>query len=175
MEKREPFEDRMAILVGRYTIPLAVLLVSLGVILAQPQGWVREWVIGLLIFGVVFNMGFQRIIGRPGPAGWAITLRLGVNIFVNTVTVYLLGSYWPQIWLLLALTPIATAVYGTRARTLAASAGIGVILLGIQALRPANSPISWGQQAAQCAFIVLMSLLINELSALAREGVAVDI
>ena len=32
----------------------------------------------------------------------------------------------------------------------------------------ATSPLEWGEAAARCAFIVLMSLMVNELSAEVR-------
>ncbi len=165
---QEPFEDRMAVLVSRYATPLAIALVSMGVVLAQPQGTTRNIVIGLLFWGILFNHFILSFIKRDGPGCGFIKLRLLVNLATNTLMVYFLGSHWPPIWLLLALTPIATAIYSSKARTLLASGAVSAILLVLHGLRGAHSAMEWGTQAAQAAFIVLLSLLINELSVHAR-------
>ncbi len=165
---QEPFEDRMAILVSRYATPLAIALVSMGIILAQPQGGTRDIVIGLLFWGIFFNHFILSFIKRDGPGCWFIKLRLLVNLATNTLMVYFLGSHWPPIWLLLALTPIATAIYSSKARTMLAAGAVSAILLVLHALRGPHSAMGWGTEAAQAAFIVLLSLLINELSVHAR-------
>ena len=42
--------------------------------------------------------------------------------------------------------------------------GVGVLLLLIQATRKLGSPLEWAEQAANILFIVLVSLLVNELA-----------
>lgn len=66
--------------------------------------------------------------------------------------------------------PIAAAIYSSKARTLPAAGAIAVILLVLHALRGPHSAMEWGTPAAQAAFIVLLSLLINELSVHARAN-----
>ncbi len=169
-QHQESHEVRLAVLVSTYATPLAVLLVAMGVLLSQPRSPVWEISIGLLLFGIVFNSwSISRLkAGRAG--GGLIQARLYMNLAVNTVIVYFLGGYWTPVWLLLALTPFATAIYGTKRRTLAMSLGVSCLLLGIFAVRGFKSPLDWGIQVSQAVFIILSSLLINELSALAKSA-----
>ncbi|MBI5630224.1 MAG: hypothetical protein HY921_05005 [Elusimicrobia bacterium] len=163
---------QMAVLVGRYSTPLAIILVGLGLFLSQPVGLVRVICVCLLVFGLVFNLFLMRVIqGLSQGAQGLIEFRLWVNLAVNSVMVYFLGIYWSSIWLLLALTPFAIGIYDTRERTLKVSIGVALLLLAIHALRPTSSqaPLEWGIQLAQGAFVILTSLMINELSQLAHS------
>lgn len=159
--------------VNRYATPLAVLLVTLGVILTQPASPVREISIGLLLFGIVFNVGSAAYIqkraveGHPTPG--LVKARLWANLGANSLLVYYLGEFWSPMWLLLTLTPIATAIYGTRKQTIKSAATVAIILLVIQGLRADNSPVDWGQQIIHIAYTVLLSLLANELVSVGRE------
>ncbi|MEK7745177.1 MAG: hypothetical protein AAB576_00745 [Elusimicrobiota bacterium] len=171
MEKNaHPLNVQKALLVSRYATPLAILLVVLGIIVSNPEGWARDISLFLLCFGILFNLAagwWMRKKDQVHPAfmGFRLALNLGSNILI----VYLLGGYWSPIWMLLALTPMATAIYDSRAKTLGISAGVVFILVLLQALRGMNSPLDWGQVAARGCFIVLMSLMINDLAALARK------
>lgn len=166
-----PDKVRLAVLVNRYAMPLAVVLIALGLVFSQPQAHVRDLSIGLLGFTIVFNIGIVEIIRRGFKVEpWMMKLRLFVNLGINAVLVYLLGGYWPPIWLLLSLTPIATAVYGTRGKTVFAAVSVSLVLLGVHALRRMNAPVDWGQQAAYAAYIIVLSLMINDLSHLARQA-----
>ncbi|MBI5243437.1 MAG: hypothetical protein HY922_07080 [Elusimicrobia bacterium] len=164
----EPALALRAALVGRYGTPLAVLLAGLGLVASQPVGFVRAAAVGLLVFGIVFNLAAARWIQRAQSPSGFIHARVLINLAANALMVYLLGGYWKPIWLLLALTPTATAVYDSRTRTLVSALGASALLLGIQAARRFSSPLDWSEQLANCIFIVLVSLLINELSASAR-------
>jgi hypothetical protein len=168
-QQKTSYDMEFAILINRYATPLAILLTALGVALSQPKGTVRIISITLLVFGIVFNTASLSVIKLAHEAKpWFMELRLCINLGINLTLVYFLGGYWPPIWLLLALTPIATAVYSTRAQTLRVAAGVSVLLLAIHSARRLNSPMEWGQQAACVAFILLLSLMINELAQLAR-------
>lgn len=158
-------EAQMAMLVNRYATPLAVLLVSLGIIFSSPRSPLREIAVGLLFFSVVFNFLTVKLIGRGGLPGLLET-RLAVNLGVNIVLVYILGEGWAPIWLLLPLTPMAVAVYGSQRATLAASFAVSAVLLIIRAAHGPVTPVDWGQTAAYGAFTILMSLLVNELARL---------
>lgn len=164
-------EARMAVLVSRYATPFAVFLVSLGLVLGQPRSPVREICAGLLLFSVLFNLIVVYLLRTSARAPLIlIRIRQVINLGVNIMLVYWLGGYWTPIWLLLALTPLATAIYDTRTKTLVVSFGASVILLILHALRPMNSsPVEWGQEIAWAGFIVIFSLLLNDLAALVRE------
>jgi hypothetical protein len=156
---------RLLVLVGRFATPFAIMLVSLGIIFSQPPVAQRNLSVMLLVFSVIFNLLGAGVIrrlseGRP----WVKKARMLVNLAVNVVLVHQLGPFWPPMWLLLALTPIATAIYEGPSQTLIVSAGTSALILGIHLLRGASTPYEWGQTLSYAVFIVLMSLLINELT-----------
>ncbi len=159
--------NRLAGLVSGYATPLAVILVALGIVLSAPLSPVREQSVAILGFGIVFNTFVAKAIARGGGPG-LVRLRLVVNLAVNLLIVFLLGPYWSPIWLLLALTPLAVGIYGTRRATLTAAFGVSAALLAIHATRGLDSPIEWGQQLAHAAFMILVSLMVNELSLAGR-------
>jgi hypothetical protein len=155
---------RMVMMVNKYATPLAILLVGLGLVFTQPVGAVKAVSAGLLVFGVLFNLLAVPAIRRLGSEmPWLPRLRMLVNIGVNIILVYFLGGYWTPIWMLLALTPIATAIYDSRRNTLLSAVAVSAALIGVQALRGTGSPAEWGELIGQVAFILLVSLLINEL------------
>jgi hypothetical protein len=156
---------RLVVLVNRYATPFAILLVVMAIVLSSPVGMVRNWSIGLLVFSIFFNVIAVAAIQRLAETSAAVKkMRMLINLAVNVMLVYLLGPFWPPMWLLLALTPIATAIYEGPTQTLLSSAGIGALIVAIHVLRGGGSPHEWGQVLSYAAFIVLMSLLINELT-----------
>lgn len=165
-----PHATRMALLVGRYAAPLAIFIVSSGVVLTQPASPVKELSIGLLVLGLVINLATNRFLPKDARAPRTfIRARMALNILINTALMYWLGAFWKPTWLLLALTPLATAIYGGRSETLKSSVLVSAILLGVHSLRPLSSPLEWGEQAAQVAFIVLVSLLVNDLAVMVKR------
>jgi uncharacterized membrane protein len=119
----------------------------------------------LLAFSIFFNVIAVAAIQKLVETSSALKkMRMLINLAVNVLLVYLLGPFWPPMWLLLALTPIATAIYEGPAQTLLSSAGIAALIVGIHILRGGGSPHEWGQVLSYAAFIILMSLLINELT-----------
>lgn len=158
----------MAQVVGRYATPLAILLIGTGILLAQPSGRGRTATIALFVFGILFNTAAVRMIKREGAGRGFIMGRLFINVFVNTIIVYILGPYWPPIWLLLALSPLAAGIYSSRTDTLKTAGTVSGTLLLIHYFRGHSSAAAWGQQGVQCAFIALVSLLVNEVSRLGR-------
>lgn len=156
---------RLVVLVNRYATPFAFLLVASGIILASPEITARNIGIGLLFFSIFFNVvavGAIRKLAETMP--WIKKLRMLINLAVNVVLVYKLGPFWPPMWLLLALTPIATAIYEGPTQTLLVSSGTSALIIGIHLLRGGGSPHEWGQTMSYAAFIILLSLLINELT-----------
>jgi hypothetical protein len=164
-----PYNVRYVLLVNKYASPLAVFLVCLGVMFCRPEGIVRLVSVALALFGYVFNMFYRYFIKNQSVVKpWVVNSRLGINLAVDVVLVYLLGEYWPPMWLLLALAPVATAIYGTRTRTAIVSTGVSLLLLGIQAVRPSASAAQWAQQICYGLFIVFLSLMVNELAQWAK-------
>ncbi len=156
---------RLVVLVNRYATPFAIGLVTMAIVLSSAMGTVRDVSIGLLLFSILFNIvavGLIRRLAETKP--WMKKARMWTNLAVNIALVYLLGPFWPPMWLLLALTPLATAIYGGPTQTLLASSGIAALIVAIHLLRGGGSPHEWGQVLSYAAFIVLMSMLINELT-----------
>ena len=162
------FSLQQAVLVSRYTTPFAVVLVAAAVVLSQPRSPLREISVGLLFFGILFNMAAMRWLkAHSGAHPLVVKARMAVNFTANVVIVYLLGGYWSSIWLLLALTPVAMAVYTTKTETMVASLAVSITLLLIHASRGFSGPLDWGQQVCQAIFIILLSLMVNDLARVA--------
>ena len=159
--------QKFAKLVSRYATPLAVIVVAVGLTLSPPRSPQREICWSLLVFGIVFNLTITKILERGGGA-WLFKLRRWTNFCNNVVTVYLLGSYWTPIWLLLTLTPLATAITGSRRSTIVAASMTSAALLIIHSTRGYNFRLEWGQQCVHAAYIFLICLMVNELSLTAR-------
>lgn len=154
-----------AILVNRYAMPFAVLTVSLGVALGSPEGMVGNLSIGLLIFGSVFNVASGRYLAAStSPSFGFIQMRLWINLICNALIAWLLGGYWTPAWLLLALTPIAAAVYLSKKGTLAIACAVGAFILVRYGVRGSGSPLEWGEQICYAAFVVLSSLMVYALT-----------
>lgn len=163
--------QRLVTLVGYFATPFALFLGGLAVAFADTEGWQKTLSLGLLGFAAFFNSVFPRFLKQQEDAkkGWNVKFRLYMNLVVNTVVVFLLGDQFPPLWLLLALTPLATAIYGNQKRTLVNAVTASVVLLGIQAFRPNAHPADWAVVAVEVAFIVLISLLVNGVSRLAAH------
>lgn len=166
-------DGRCSALVGRYATPLAILLIGLGIGVVQPVAATRNISLLLLCFGAVFNLAGARWIQEHGSRlPYLGIIRVWVNLIINTILVYMLGSSWSPVWLLLALTPLAMAIYSTRARTLAWGIGVSLILLAIHATRGLNSPLDWAPQVAHAVFIIVISLLVSDLRTILTKDAA---
>ena len=160
--------QRLVKLVGYFATPFALFLGLMAVLFTSGEGAAKTAALGLLGFAGFFNLAFPKFLSEQDPEkkGWNVKFRLYLNISVNTAVVYLLGDEFPPLWMLLALTPFATAVYGSRQRTLVNAVVAIVLLFGIQAFRPFTGLFDYAVQACQGAFILLISLLINGVSRL---------
>lgn len=160
-------ESQKSELVNRYSIPAAILLVGSGVVLAPPPPWIRNWTLGLLFAGIAVNLAFATATRGKDLTWGSLSARMGFNIAINAGLVYLLAAYWRPVWLLLALSPIATAVYSTRAKTHVAILIFGFLLLGLRMLQGGGnaSPADWGEVVVRVLFVGILSLMINDLAA----------
>jgi len=165
MNSKETLSTGRVTSVGKFATPLAVVLVTMGIFLSHPLSPVKEISMALLVFGIVFNVGAGRWFkGREHAPMWLVRGRVYLNFGVNAVLVYLLGAYWSPIWLLFVLSPVATAIYDTRRRTLAVASAAAAALLVIHAMKGLNTPLDWGGQIARAGFIIVLSLMANELA-----------
>jgi|GEM_PF-2734928 len=166
----EKFDShRLVTLVSYCATPFALLLGLMAVVLTDLPGWPKTISLGLLGFAAIFNLGFMRVFTSQGDdkKGWNVKFRLYMNLVINVVVLYLLGEAFPPLWMLLALTPFATAVYGGRQHTLINAFTSVVVLMGVRFLRNQTTPLEWGVVVAECVFIVLISLMINGVASLA--------
>lgn len=161
--------QRLVTLVSLFATPFALLLGGLAVAFARAESWQKTVSLGLLGFAAFFNSVFPHFLKQQEDAkkGWNVKFRLYMNLTVNTVVVFLLGDQFPPLWLLLVLTPLATAIYGNQKRTLINALTASGVLLGIQAFRPNARPADWAAVSVEVAFIVLISLLVNGVSNMA--------
>lgn len=152
-------------LVTRYAMPFAIFLVALATFLPTPIRFARNLSLGLLAFSVAFNLITVAMIGRrPELIPRLRGLRTYTNLAVNVVLVYQLGPYWPPIWLLLALTPIATAIYASPRQSLTTSLLIAAVIMGIHLVHGGSSLVDWGQTLTRAAFVIFLSLLLNDMA-----------
>lgn len=159
------YESRMAGMMTRYGTPLAVFLVLLGLWAAPFSARVRAACGAAIGFGVLFNLVMLRVlIGRQARSPGIVLFRLFTNLSVNVALVYLMGGLWRPIWLLLALTPLATALYESRSKTLVSAASVSLLLLSVSLIRGIETRVEWMEVFAYAAFIMVFSLLLNELS-----------
>lgn len=161
--------QRLVTLVGYFATPFALFLGGLAVAFTDSDSWQKTVSLGLLGFAAFFNSVFPRFLKQQDVVNKSrnVKFRLYMNLVVNSVVVYLLGDQFPPLWLLLALTPIATAIYGNQKRTLVNALTASVVLLVIQTLRENARSADWAVVSVEVAFIVLISLLVNGVSNLA--------
>lgn len=162
--------QQRVVLVGRFLTPLALVLGGLAVAFAAADAARKVIVLGLLAFAAFFNLKFAGVLSsRSGGRGGAVHFRLYLNFSINTAVVVLLGAAFPPLWLLLALTPFATAVYGHPREAWITATVAAVLLIVIQAFRPDPRVADFAVQAARGAFILFTALLINAVSRHARD------
>jgi len=161
------------LLVSKYSTPLAVWLVCVGMYLYRRPTKVYLLSAFLLTVGAVLNMLYPYLVIRLGEVKPRMAnARLIINLCINAVFVYYWGDVWPPIWLLFVLTPVATAIYGSRTKTIAVSASVAALLVIIQFTRSSQGLSEWAKQITYAHFIVVLSLIINELARLAKRNLS---
>lgn len=158
-------------IVSQYFTPLAILLVGNGLVVAPPPSPAREIVIGLLALSIIFNhLSVSWIEDAPVAKFWKLQARVWVNIIINIALVYLLSRHWPPIWLLLMLSPVATALYGSYRQTILTASVAAAALLAIKyAYGEDFSAAAWAQQMIQGCFIFLLSLALYKFTQVPKD------
>jgi len=156
--------QRSVSLVHRYFTPFALALVSLALIVSRPAGIYSAVAVGILAFSAFFNWATERWSHKHGFLTRVREARLGVNLAANSFLVFLLLGFWRPIWLLYALTPIATGVYESKTKTLQMAAALSVLLAWAYWINGLRSAPDAAQAAIQAAFIFTMSLFVHEVS-----------
>ncbi len=172
MNSAESFHKKTSLsLLTRYGTPLAAILVLSGVKWSPIDARGAKLCLFLLAFSVFYNLFFFKIIASLTDETRSLLgkSRATLNLWVNVLLVLILGRTWPPIWLLLTLSGVATAVYGTRERTLVTAAFLSFLLVAINLFLHMTSPLEWGIVIVKAAFILLTSLMINDLARNKKE------
>ena len=172
MNPAEAFHKKASLsLLTRYGTPLAVILVGSGVAWSPIDDRSRKLCVFLLAFSLFYNLFFFRIIAplTDQTRSLLAKTRATLNLWINVLLVLILGRTWPPIWLLLTLSGVATAVYGTRERTIVTAGFLSFLLVAINLFLRMNSPLEWGLVIMKSSFIVLTSLMINDLARNKKE------
>ncbi len=150
-------------LVGFYATPLALLLGVMGIVVSEYDNNLRMLCLGMLGFSAFFNLVFPRFLKAVTMEKKAgnVLLRMVINLTVNALLVYALGGTYRSMWLILALTPFATAIYGTRQKTAVSAAIASLVLVAVHVLQRDMSLVGWAEVLGRIAFIILISLMIN--------------
>lgn len=151
-------------LVNRYFTPFALFLVVTVAFIGSCDRTIIV-VAGLLVFiSVELNFFTAHMISKnPEKAKVIGHIRVVSNFLVNVIIVYLLINIWKPIWLLFALTPIASAVYYDRKKCLGVALVSAGTLLVIYFIRGLTGLYGWGEAVTYAVFIVLISMFINAL------------
>jgi len=147
-------------IVNAYLTPLSVILVLFAVVFSRPSDIITYISLGLLGIALLNNFVTRVLVKKyssPAP------VRMMVNVAVNIILVYILIGYWGPIWYLFLMTPVAAAVYSTRAHTLAVSLVISFLLAGIYLSKGVSSFQAWGQALSRIVLVIFLSLFINAL------------
>jgi hypothetical protein len=167
MNETESFhrEEKLA-LVSRYATPMAAILIGAGLIFAPLDPTPRLVGAVLLAFSLLLNVFFVPCVARlaDGARDKLAKSRATINLWINIVLIYLLGRAWSPIWLLLVLSSVATAIYGTRQRALVTASFLSGVVVLINLLHQLFTPEDWALVAVKAAFIFLSALMVNDLT-----------
>ena len=163
--KKDLFHRReLVTLVGMFATPFAILTGLVGIFVSDIRGSTLYLCGGLLIFNALFNLVFPRFISKESSMekrGIGVQLRIIVNVAVNSTLVFYLGQAFPPMWLILALTPFATAIYASRARTLSAALTVSAAFMTVHVLWGLGGGVPLLTHLTYALFMVLASLMIN--------------
>jgi PAS domain S-box-containing protein len=165
-----PLQAQFIRLVDRFFTPFAAMLVLAATWMGFAEPGTKHVAIGLLTFVFIFNEVSVMIANKH--AEWAKTIgntRLVTNFAVNVVLVYMLGTFWGPMWLLFALTPVATALYADWNRTAITAAISAGALLAIYYSRGLEGLVGWGQASIHASFIVFISLFVNSIARMVMQ------
>jgi hypothetical protein len=101
-----------------------------------------------------------------------IDIRLITNFCINIALVYMLIDFWGPMWLLLLLTPVATAVYETRQKMVIATSLSCLALIAIYFHNGLYGVNFWAQGLNHIFFVALLPFFIKNL---AEEGELCDV
>ncbi|MFC1522619.1 PAS domain-containing protein [Elusimicrobiota bacterium] len=150
--------------------PFAIIMVASALYFGYAENWEKMLSVGLLILVTIYNIITVYISKRQEQGVSLINkLHTPVNFIATATLIYLLGSFWGPMWLLLVLTPIAVALYGSKKLVLMASVVSAGLLLGIYAVRELSGPVGWGMASIHALFIIFIAMFVNSVANLASR------
>jgi hypothetical protein len=161
---------------NRCFTPVAVGVILFGLILnpGLPR-WALAACVTLVVGALTFN-AVTEVYVVEHPAAWKKIgyLRVGTNLAVNSAAYCLLNRYWPIVWVLFALGPVAMAFYGDVGETFTVMGASTLVMAGCLFYQGTTDPLAWGAMVAQILFIILLSLFLIRVSGLIRRERAVE-
>jgi hypothetical protein len=144
--------------------PLAIALVLSGVFfgdLDSMNGWFAVIIVTL---SAVMNVTSVILMKQNPELVLRIrNLRVGLNYLANFFLLYLLLPVWPDVWLLILLMAIATAIYHSLESTYIHCVVYSCALIGIAMLTGQLEGIKTWQTFIHCVTICVFGPFINRL------------
>lgn len=157
---------------NRYFTPVGVGTMLIGLILNYPEipPSVFAICVGVIIATLTFNVVTAvYVLEHRGAWRGVGYLRVGVNLTLNAISYVLLYRYWPIIWILFALGPVAMAFYGNVGETFTVMGLSAAVMAGCLVYEGTRDPRFWGAMVVQVLFILLLSLFLVRVAALIRR------
>jgi hypothetical protein len=164
---------RLVVHVVAYEAVGATALTMAGMFFSHPGESAWRAATTALILGAAVDAAllFRLSSWGPGKRAFWMKARLLFRILNNAVIIHWLGAGWRPLWVLMLMTCVSTAACGNRGRAILSSLTAAAALSAVHALRGPDSPLGWGEQAAQGLVLVFMSVVVNGLVRLTpRQG-----
>ncbi len=165
-----PLKAEFIQVVDRFFTPFALLLIASALLFGFAEPKTKTLALILVSVMAVFNETTAYLAKHR--TEWAVKIgntRMVTNFAANVVLVYLLGTFWGPMWLLFALTPVATALHASFGKTFMISLISAGALLGIYAARGLTGSVGWGMASLHATFIVFVSLFVNSIGRLVMQ------
>lgn len=171
MDNNQADTTALPILISWYLTPLAILLVLLGVIAGDPDSVTGGLCIMIVLMSSLMNVA-SVILMKQSPAQVIKirNLRVGLNYVANFFLLYLLLPLWPEIWLLILLMTIGTAIYSSFGGTFIHCLVFSAVLISISYFLGEMTGIKVWQTGMHCLVLLFIGPFINRLTALCKAG-----
>ena len=156
---------------NRYFTPVAVGVMLFGLIL-NPDLPKPSFIgcVAIIVIALTFNV-VSAVHVIENPSSWRKVgyIRVGVNLALNATAYLLLYRYWPIIWILFSLGPVAMAFYGAVTETFFVMGISAMVMAGCLFYEGIKDPLLWGATVVQIMFMLLLSLFLIRVAALIRR------
>jgi hypothetical protein len=152
------------ILISWYMTPFAILLVFLGVYYGKPEGTNAMFAIAIVLSSALMNVT-SVLLMQQSPERMVVyrNFRVVLNYVANFILLCLLIPVWPEVWMLMLLMAIATAIYGSLQSTYIHCIAFGALLFGISYLTGELGGIKTGQTLMHVLALFFLAPFINRL------------